>query len=332
MRVIEIDIPEPSRGQVLVDLHYSGICHTQILEARGRRGQDPYLPHCMGHEGSGIVHKVGPDVTTVEPGDRVILSWLEGTGHNVPSVEYNHGGRTINAGAITTFNTQALISENRITPVSDNLDFKEAALVGCAAATGLGTVFNTLNPESDSSIVIFGVGGIGLFSVLAAIQSNCAPVVCVDIVESKLELAKKMGATHTINGTNSNVESELNRIRPDGFDYALEASGQTSVMNQALNSVKHQGGEVAVVGNAPTGETLSLDPRELNMGKSLLGTWGGDTAPDRDFPKYVDLFQRNRDKIALYTQDIYPLENINEALTDLENGNVLRPLISLNPN
>ena len=141
-----INIPKLKPGQVLVKIKYSGVCHTQLLEARGHRGADPFLPHCLGHEGSGIVAEVGPNSNKVKVGDPVILSWIKGSGANIPGSVYDWNGKKVNAGAITTFSEYAVISENRLTAIPKDFPLKEAALLGCAVPTGLGTIFNTAKP------------------------------------------------------------------------------------------------------------------------------------------------------------------------------------------
>src|SRR4051794_32144375 len=199
LELADLDIPALKPGQVLVEVAFCGVCHTQILEARGHRGRDPYLPHCLGHEGSGTVRECGPGVTKVKPGDRVILSWIKGSGADVPGTVYDWNGRAVNAGGITTFATHSVISENRLTVVPDGMDMRLAALVGCAVPTGAGVVFNTAQPRPGQSLVVFGVGGIGSCAVAAAALAGCVPVIAVDVNGDKLALAKQLGATHTVN-------------------------------------------------------------------------------------------------------------------------------------
>ena len=151
----ELVIPPLKPGQVLVEVVFSGICHTQLLEIRGYRGQDRYLPHCLGHEGSGIVRQTGPSVTKVKSGDRVILSWIKGSGADVPGTTYRWEDRTVNAGAITTFSRYSVISENRLTLLPDGIEMREAAALGCAVPTGMGAIFNTARPRPGQSIAIF---------------------------------------------------------------------------------------------------------------------------------------------------------------------------------
>ena len=327
--LVELEIPELKPGQVLVEIVFSGVCHTQVLECRGYRGEDPYLPHCLGHEGSGIVRDTGPGVTKVKAGDRVILSWIKGSGADVPGTVYRWGDRTVNAGGITTFSRYSVISENRLTVMPEDISMRDAAMLGCAVPTGLGAVFNTAQPKPGQSMAIFGSGGIGLCAVAGAAIAGCTPIIAVDILRDKLKLAEQMGATHLVHAAEVDPVEEVKRICPGGVDFAIEASGRPEVMLQALYSVRNQGGVAVVVGNARHGERVELDPRQLNMGKQLRGTWGGDNRPDRDFPRYCKLLSSGKLNLEPLLSKTYTLDEINEAIDDLEAGKVVRPLIDM---
>src|SRR5690606_33723173 len=186
-------------GQALVEIACSGVCHTQVLEARGHRGHDPYLPHCLGHEGSGVVREVGPGVTKVKPNDAVILSWLKGSGADVPGSVYDWSGRSVNAGAVTTFQRLSVVSENRLTVIPEGLPVRDAALLGCAVPTGVGAVVNTVRAEQGQSIAVFGAGGVGLCAIAGAAAVGCNPIIAIDILDDKLATARQVGATHTLN-------------------------------------------------------------------------------------------------------------------------------------
>lgn len=323
----EIEIPSLKAGQVLVEIKYSGVCHTQLLEARGRRGEDRFLPHCLGHEGSGIVLETGPKVEKVKPGDAVILSWMKGSGANIPSTVYSWKGKNVNAGAITTFSKHSIISENRLTLIPKDFPMKEAALLGCAVPTGLGAVFNTAQPKPGQSMAIFGCGGIGLCAVRGAALMGCVPIIAIDLIPEKLQAAKLMGATHLIDASKEDAVQAMQKIAP--LDFAIEASGSPIAMNQALQSVRMQGGTAVIVGNAPHGKFLSLDPLQFNQGKKLLGTWGGDNDPDTHFPRYCNLIRHKRLDISSFMEKVYSLDQIEEALEDLEQGRSLRPLVDM---
>lgn len=325
----EIEIPSLKAGQVLIEMLYSSVCHTQILECNGSRGVDKFLPHCLGHEGSGIVREIGAGVKKVKIGNPVILSWIKGSGQDVPNTQYQWDSHTVNAGAITTFSRYSVISENRLTVLPENFSMKEASILGCAIPTGFGTIFNTARPRVGDSIAIFGMGGIGLNLLQAAKLSNCDPIIAVDINLGKLELAKSYGATHRIHAQSNDPVVEIHKICTGGVDFAIDASGYPGAMIQLLHSVRNQGGTAIVVGNAPYGEKIQVDPGQLNQGKKLLGTWGGDNVPDRDFPRYCKLVQSGKLKLDIFLSKTYRLVEINKAIEDLSNGNVVRPLIDI---
>lgn len=329
LELAELEVPVLRSGQVLVDIAFSGVCHTQLLECRGHRGHDPYLPHCLGHEGSGIVRDAGAGVTKAKVGDEVILSWIKGRGADVPGTVYRWNGRQVNAGGITTFGRHAVISENRLTVIPDGTSLQDAALLGCAIPTGVGAVLNTAQPKPGSSVAVFGVGGIGLCAIGGAVAAGCTPIVAVDVRQSQLELAKRMGATHTIAAGGEDPVAAIVRICPGGVDVAIEASGCPEAMGQALQSVRNQGGIAVVIGNARHGEHILVDPWQLNLGKRLLGTWGGDNVPDRDYPRYCRLLSSGRLDLTPLRSSTYRLSDINEAIDDLGAGRVTRPFIDM---
>jgi S-(hydroxymethyl)glutathione dehydrogenase/alcohol dehydrogenase len=329
LEVADLGIPTLKPGQVLVEVAFSGVCHTQLLEARGHRGEDRFLPHCLGHEGSGTVREVGPGVAKVKPGDGVILSWIKGSGADVTGTTYDWNGRTVNAGAITTFATYSVISENRLTPIPDGLSMRHAALVGCAVPTGAGVIFNTAQPRPGQSVAVFGVGGVGACAVAAAALCGCHPVVAVDVNPDKLALAARLGATQCVNPRNADAVQQILNICKGGTDFAVEATGNPAVMRQTLACVRPQGGAAVIVGNAKHGQTLEIDPRELNQGKRLLGTWGGDNVPDRDYPRYAKLIAAEKLDVEPLLGRTYRLIDVNAALEDLERGFSTRPLLDL---
>ncbi len=325
----DLEIPKLQPGQILVEIHYSGVCHTQMLESMGHRGEDKFLPHCLGHEGSGVVRELGPSVAKVKAGQRAILSWIKGSGANVPGTHYGWKGRQVNAGAITTFSHFAVISENRLTPLANGVDMKEAALLGCAVPTGIGSVWNTAGARPGQSIVIFGTGGVGLSAIAGMVIVGCAPIIAVDLVPERLELARRLGATHLVNPQDGDAVQNIHVVCPGGADIALEATGRPAVMKQALASVRAQGGVAVIIGNAREGETVALDPKQLNQGKQLRGTWGGDNVPDRDYPRYCELLRCGKLNLAPILSQPFTLEQTNEALKALEHGAVGRPLIRM---
>jgi S-(hydroxymethyl)glutathione dehydrogenase / alcohol dehydrogenase len=331
LMLAELEIPPLKPGQVLVEIAYSGACHTQVLEARGYRGVDRFLPHCLGHEAAGIVLETGPGVAKLKSGDRVAASWIKGPGADIPGTTYSWQGKTVNAGAITTFQRHAVVSENRLTALPAEFALRDGVVLGCAIPTGFGAVMNVAAPKPGESMVVFGAGGIGLCAIAAASLSGCYPVVAVDTQPGKLAEAKHFGATHIVEA-GDDLLATLRKIAPAGFDTAIEATGRPAVMATALEAVRNQGGRAVVIGNAHHGEMLQIAPLQLNLGKRLLGTWGGDSVPERDYPRYLALLAAGKFPIDRFLSAPYPLTEAARALDDIEGGRVLRPLIDMSLN
>ncbi len=330
LEIRELTIPELKAGQVLVEVAYSGLCHSQLLEMQGQRGTDRFLPHTLGHEGSGTVLEVGTGVTKVKPGDRVVLSWIRGNGADVPSTVYQSSKGAINSGAISTLMFHTVTCENRVIPVTSAMPFREAALLGCAIPTGAGIVLNTIKAQPSSSIAIFGIGGIGMSALLAANMVHTTTIIAVDIFDHKLEQARQAGATHVINARRENpLATILDITGGRGVDYAIESAGQSQSMETAFQSVRDNGGLCVLAGNLPFGKRISLDPFDLIKGKRIVGTWGGETQLDYDIPMYVNLYLSGRLKLNGLVIHTYHLDEINQAALDLEQGNVGRALIEM---
>jgi S-(hydroxymethyl)glutathione dehydrogenase/alcohol dehydrogenase len=328
-----IRIPEPKTGQVLVKLAYSGVCHSQLMEAKGFRGNDPYLPHLLGHEGSGQVIMTGAGVKKVKIGDKVILGWIKGSGLEGGGVQYSREPdySVINAGSVTTFNEYAVVSENRIARLPDGVPLDIAVLLGCAIPTGAGIISNEIKPDKGSCIAIFGLGGIGMNSLIATNLYECSCVIAVDISTSKLELAKTFGATHIINAMDTDPVAVIHQITNNkGVDYAVEASGNVKVIEQAFASVRKNGGVCIFASHPPHGDKICIDPYELICGKHIRGTWGGSSNLERDIPIYANLYKEGKLPLEKLLTKRYQLEEINAALKDLEEGKVGRPIIEIN--
>ena len=330
LKIRELTIPDLKPGQVLVEVAYSGVCHSQLLEVRGKRGPDRFLPHTLGHEGSGTVLEVGAGVTKVKLNDRAVLSWIKGSGADVPSTVYQSSEGPINSGAISTFMRQTVTCENRVTPIPDAMPLREAALLGCAIPTGAGIILNTAKVRPGGSVAVFGVGGIGLSAVLAADLVHATTVIAVDVFDHKLEQARRVGATHLINARQQDPLATIQEITGGrGVDYAIEAAGRRETMETAFQAVRDNGGLCVLAGNLPHGERILLDPFDLIKGKRIIGTWGGESQPDRDIPLYIDLYLAGKLKLDMLITHEYRLEYINRAFDDLEQGRVGRALIEM---
>jgi S-(hydroxymethyl)glutathione dehydrogenase / alcohol dehydrogenase len=329
LELADLEVPALQPGQVLVELLYSGVCQTQVGEWLGWRGPDRFLPHCLGHEGCGRVLDVGAGVSRCQPGEEVILSWIKAAGFDVSGSIYCWGDRKVNAGGVTTFSKHAVVSENRVSLLPTGVSHRAAALIGCAVATGFGAVVNTAGHQPGQSVVVFGVGGIGLCAVAAAAARGASRIAAVDQRLQRLEIARRLGATDVVDVSTSDPISALKTICPHGWDIAIEATGRPGVMQIALSAVRPRGGSAVVVGNARFGESLTVDPMEFNLGKRLLGTWGGDTNPDRDFPKYCEWIATGMTAVELLLDGEYGLAQTTLALEDLHAGRCTRPLINM---
>jgi S-(hydroxymethyl)glutathione dehydrogenase/alcohol dehydrogenase len=329
LTVEDITFSNPGRGQIRVRIAATGVCHTQLNEARGKKGKDAYLPHLLGHEAAGVVEEVGPEVTRISKGDHVVLTWIKGPGLSAGGPKCADAkGQTVNAGPIATFAEGAVVSEDRATPIRKDMPLDLAALLGCAVATGAGAVFNTAKVEAGQTVAVFGTGGIGLNAIQAARIAGASRVIAVDIHDSKLERSRVFGATETVNARNGDPAEAIKALTGGkGADVAIESAGQKVSMEQAFGSVRQFGGLAVLVGNLPAGQAISIDPFQLICGKRIVGSWGGDTAPGRDIPRYADMFLDGRLKLKELVSHRFRLDDINAALEALEKGEVNRALI-----
>lgn len=323
-----VDIPALKKGQVLVKVLYSGICRAQYNEMIGLKGPDKFLPHLLGHEASGYVADVGPGVKKVKTGDYVCLSWIKGSGLDAFNSQYSLNGRIINAGAVTTFSDYSVVSENRVTKIAKSMPAEPAAILGCAIVTGCGIMHNTVAATKGTSVAVFGVGGIGLSVILGAKRRGCAVIAAIDVEPSKLRFAKKLGATHTFNAKDKDVISKLTKIVP-AFDYAVDASGNKTAMENAFAVVREGGGTCVIAGNLSKDEKIQLHPFDLIKGKNIVGTWGGETNPDRDIPMYVRDFTQGRLPFDTMITHRFDLEGINDAFKVLVGGEAGRITIRM---
>ncbi len=314
----EIEIPRLSPGQVLVKMLYSGICRTQLNEIQGFKGKDNYLPHLLGHEGSGEVVSIGKQVSKVKSGDYVVLSWIKGSGHDTGGTKYLLGTKIINSGPIATFTQYAVVSENRLTKINPIVPPDQAALFGCALATGTGIVLNKLKLSPQSTLVIFGAGGIGTSVILAARMQKCAKILVVDINQKALNFAQKLGAKYTILYDPINIVNRLRSVFPDGADWAVEATGNRQAMETAINSIKNNG-TVIIAGNLKTGEKISIDPFDLIKGKKIYGTWGGEADPDRIFAYMATSFRIKKLPLKSIITGKIRLKEINSVFEKMRN-------------
>jgi S-(hydroxymethyl)glutathione dehydrogenase/alcohol dehydrogenase len=327
--VDEIEFPDAlEAGQVLVKVLHTSICGAQINEIAAVKGPDKFLPHLLGHEASGQVVETGPGVTHVKAGDTVVMHWRPSLGIQSATPAYRWQGKKLNAGWITTFNEYSIVSENRLTVIPNDYDLKIAPLYGCAVTTAVGVINNDAALKLGESVVVFGVGGVGLNVVQFASLAGAVSIVAVDLIDSKLEMAKARGATHTINsGKVSDIAAEIrNILGPKGPDKVIETTGVKSVIETAYD-LTHADGTCVLVG-VPN-EKVTIHTLPIHFNKILTGSHGGDCRPHIDIPRVIKLQKAGRVSFDGIITHEYPLAEINAALDMVRSGAAGRVLLNV---
>ena len=322
-----IDMPvELDAGQVLVKVFYTTICGAQINEIDALKGVDKFLPHLLGHEASAEVVEIGPGVTMVKPGDTVVLHWRPSRGIQSRTPAYGWRGQKLNAGWITTFNEYAVLSENRMTPIPADFDLRTAPLLGCAVTTAAGVVNNDAHLKIGESVVIFGAGGVGLNLVQFAALAGGHPIVAVDLLDHKLDMARARGATHSINGAKvSDVAGAIRDIvGAAGPDKVFETTGVKSVIESAYE-LTHADGVCVLVG-VPH-EKVTINTLPIHFNKILTGSHGGSAMPHIDIPRIIRLVKAGRLSFDGLITDEFALDDINPAFDLVRSGKAGRVLI-----
>jgi len=319
--VDQIEVPELDRGQVLVRIHASGICGAQLNEIAGNKGPDKYLPHLMGHEGAGVVEKIGPEVNRVKPGDRVVVHWRKGKGIDSACPRYKWGGGLVGGGWNTTFQEQSVISENRLTKISADVPFDVAALMGCAVTTGLGVVFNDARLGHAHTTAVIGCGGVGLNVIQGARIAGAREILAFDCQAPKLEMAALFGAKRTLP-----VEQ---LFIAKGCDVIVDTTGDPGLIAQAYDLIS-PGGTVIMVGQPPRGEPLVLPDIAGNFkGKTLMDSTGGNTDPNDDIKRYLSWYKYGILKLDELITHRFPLDQVNEALDVVRSGVAGRVILEM---
>lgn len=321
--ITEIELPQSlDVGQVLVKVHYSGICGSQLGEIDGTKGEDKFLPHLLGHEGSGTVIEIGPGVRHVKVNDKVVLHWRKGLGIESVPPKYKWNGKIVNAGWVTTFNEYAIVSENRITPIPRDSDMEVVALFGCAVTTGFGVVVNNAKLKIGESVVVFGAGGIGLSIVQAAAMVSAWPIIAVDLYDNRLDLARDMGATHVINSKKCDAQEKIIDIVGDAkLDSFIDNTGNPSIIEMGYQIIKPNG-QVTLVGVPRQNNNINIYSLDLHFRKRISGSHGGEALPHIDIPRYSNLHRSGRLKLSKLITQRVKLEEINGAISDMKSGKI----------
>jgi S-(hydroxymethyl)glutathione dehydrogenase/alcohol dehydrogenase len=325
----EISLPDAlDVGQVLVRVLHTSICGAQINEIAAAKGPDKFLPHLLGHEASAAVLEIGPGVTNVKAGDTVVLHWRPGRGIQSATPAYQWRGSKLNAGWVTTFNEYAVISENRMTVIPPDFDLKVAPLLGCAVTTAAGVINNDAKVKVGESIVVFGVGGVGLSVVQFAALAGAYPIVAVDIIDAKLEMGKRYGATHAVNA--AGVEDLNTRLRgivgAGGPDKVIETTGIKAMIELAYD-LTHADGTCVLVG-VPS-EKVTIYTLPIHFNKVLTGSHGGNALPEIDIPRLIRLIRAGRLALGGIVTHEFSLEDVNAALDLVRSGTAGRVLINM---
>lgn len=306
------ELPEPRLdvGQVRVEVKYSGICGAQIREITGRAGPDKYLPHLLGHEGSGIVVGIGPGVKTVRPGDHVVMHWRKGDGIEADPPRYGEVG----AGPVATWGTEVIVSENRVTAIPKHIPLDVAALFGCAMTTGLGVICNDAQLKFGQDVLVIGTGGVGLAVIQGAALAGARRIVANDLNRSKEHLTNLCGARKFIPALVDIYEK---------FDLVVDCTGIGAVISRGLQLVK-DGGKMILIGQPARGNDVVIKGAADNYrGITIMDSQGGGTIPQIDIPRYMGLWTAGMIEPELLITDTHPLSEINAAVDAVKNGEVM---------
>jgi S-(hydroxymethyl)glutathione dehydrogenase/alcohol dehydrogenase len=328
--VDEVEVPDLECGQVLIQVHRSGICGAQIGEIAGVKGEDKYLPHLLGHEGGGVVVDFGPGVTHIQRGDHVVMHWRKGLGIESRPPKYRRDSGVVGAGWVTTFNEYAVVSENRVTPIQKDIPFDIAALMGCAVTTAFGLINNEAQVKIGQSVAVIGCGGVGLNVVQGAAMVSANPIIAIDIYDHKLKMAMEFGATHLINSTQTDIQDEIQKIvGPKGVDVFIECTGQVQLIEKAYELTAAKGRTI-MVGQPRHDQNLTIRSMLKHFsGKLLTDSAGGQTNPTEDIPRYLNLYRQGTLKLDNLITHWYPLAQINTALDIIRNGEAGRCMLRL---
>lgn len=346
-----LELGNPNDDEVLVRIVGVGICHTD-LGARDGHLPIPPPPSVFGHEGAGVVEKVGARVTKVKPGDHVVLGWdycgacpackagkelycLNFFLHNFHGARPD-GTATLRQGpqnihgsffCQSSFANFALANERNVVHVRDDIPLEILGPLGCGVMTGAGAVMNSLRPRPGASIAVFGVGPVGMSAVLGAVVCGCTTIIAVDLRPDRLEMARQLGATHTLNASELDPVEVIREITGGGVEFSLECVGNPKVLRQAVDVLPRLG-ICGLLGVVPPGTEVGLDMDLIMNGRTVMGILGGDAIPDLFIPRLIELHCQGRfpfDRLITF----YPFDEINRAVEDMEQGRTIKPVLRL---
>lgn len=343
-REVEVDAPRPD--EIVVRIVATGICHT---DAHIRsQGYETPLPLVLGHEGAGVVENVGSEVTSVAPGDRVIMSYPScGRCHHClgghpaycdHNLRLSFGGARLDGSNAyhdvhghffgqSSFATYSIANERNTVKVPDDVPLELLGPLGCGFQTGAGAVLNSLRVPTGVSIVVLGAGAVGLASVMAARVAGADPIIAVDINDERLELARSLGATHVVNGTKEDTRTRILEITRRGADYIVDLTGSPKMLGMAVEALAPTG-TAALIGAARQGTQASIDMASLLNGRVVRGVIQGDAVPQLFVPKLIDLFRAGKFPFERLVQ-FYEFEDIERAFEDSKQGRTIKPILRI---
>lgn len=350
MEITDVEVEDPRAGEVLVKVAASGVCGSDVKALDGTSPVVRQLPYVLGHESAGVVAATGPGVTSVKPGDHVVIAMngpcgrcrncarerphlcggkarmaaimgLMGDGTTRLSVGGTAARPMIGIGSFAEY---AVVGEATCVKVRKDAPLDLLALTACAVVTGVGAVLNTARVEPGTSVLVVGCGGVGLNVIQGAVLAGATTIVAADVVEAKLELAERFGATHTVLA--GDLPAQVGEIVRGGTDYAFDVTGNAGVLAQAFAATQ-PGGTTVMVGSPPAGQTIGIAPQDLFASRRLMGTQGGDARPGRDLPLLADLHRRGRLDLDGLVSERVPLEKVNDAVEHVRSGAVARSVI-----
>ncbi len=325
--VDEVDHGDPRPDDVVVRVLASGICHSFL-----HRFHMPNiaLPQLFGHEATGVVEAIGSEVTRVHEGDTVLVTWLPGT----PGDDVAPGratalwkGEPAHSINVYTWAEHCRVSQHYVVPVRSDIEVATSSIIGCAVMTGAGAVTNTAGVGPGQSVAVFGAGGVGLCALQAAHNAGADPVIAIDLDQSKLAFARRFGATHTVNASAGDPVAEVRSIAGDGVDFAFDTIGVPDTVRQIVTATRsgvaglRRGGTSVLVGICLSPPVIDLQ-NIMGGSKAFMGCVGGDSVPDRDFPLWLEWQASQRLPLDALVTRRYRLDEVNEALDDLDAGRI----------
>jgi len=350
--VRDVEIDAPHGGEVMVRVAAAGICGSDLKAIDGKSPVTPHLPLIPGHESAGVVEEVGPGVTSVRPGDHVIVAMtgpcgrcghcragrfarcdgptrasimgLMTDGTTRLTVDGEPARPFIGVGAFAEY---VVVNEQMVVKIRDDAPLDTASLLACGVITGVGAVVNSARVEPGSTVAVVGCGGVGLNVVQGARLAGAATIVAVDVVLDKAQLACEFGATHVVVPENGDLTEAVLAVVPGGVDYAFDATGVQGILTSAFNATR-DGGTTVMVGSPPSAAPIEIPPQKLFFSRTLRGCSGGDAVPARDLPMLVDLWMSGRLDVSSLITDRVPLAGVNDAIERVRAGKVARALVT----